>query len=57
MIIKNKKILIVTSRFYIEISASLEKECIETINSNGFGHDIIDMTAGTSKAPGTSIIS
>ena len=41
--IKSKKILIVTSRFYNEISASLEKECIETIKSNGFGYDVIDV--------------
>jgi 6,7-dimethyl-8-ribityllumazine synthase len=43
MNIKIKKILIVTSRFYNEISASLEKECIETIHSNGFGYDVIDV--------------
>ena len=43
MNIKSKKILIVTSRFYNEISASLEKECIETIHSNGFGYDVIDV--------------
>ena len=43
MNIKSKKILIVTSRFYNEISESLEKECIETINSNGFGYNIIDV--------------
>jgi 6,7-dimethyl-8-ribityllumazine synthase len=43
MNIKSKKILIVTSRFYNEISASLEKECIETIKSNSFGYEIIDV--------------
>ena len=43
MNINSKNILIVTSRFYNEISESLEKECIETINSNGFGYNIIDV--------------
>ena len=43
MNIKSKKILIVTSRFYNEISTSLEKECIATINSNGFDYDVIDV--------------
>ena len=40
---KSKNILIVTSRFYSEISASLEKECIETVKSYGFSYDIIDV--------------
>ncbi|MBT3940156.1 MAG: 6,7-dimethyl-8-ribityllumazine synthase [Pelagibacterales bacterium] len=43
MSIKSKKILIVISRFYAEISASLEKECIETIKSYGFDYDVIDV--------------
>jgi 6,7-dimethyl-8-ribityllumazine synthase len=43
MNIKSKKILIVTSRFYNEISASLEKECIEIVNSNGFDYNVIDV--------------
>ena len=41
MDMESKKILIVTSRFYSEISASLEKECIETVKSYEFGYDII----------------
>ena len=40
---ESKNILIVTSRFYSEISESLEKECIETVKSYGFGYDIIDV--------------
>ncbi len=40
---KSKKILIVTSRFYSDISASLEKECIETVKSYGFGYDTIEV--------------
>jgi 6,7-dimethyl-8-ribityllumazine synthase len=43
MNIKSKKILIVTSRFYNEISASLEKECIEIVNSNGFDYNVINV--------------
>ena len=43
MNIKSKKILIVISRFYNKISASLEKECIETIKSKGFGYEVIDV--------------
>ena len=43
MNIKNNKILIVTSRFYSDISASLEKECIKTIKDHGLGYDIIDV--------------
>ena len=43
MDMKSKNILIVTSRFYSEISESLEKECIETVKSYGFGYDIIDV--------------
>ena len=43
MNIKSKNILVVTSRFYSEISASLEKECIETISSNGFGDEVVDV--------------
>ena len=43
MNIKNNKILIVTSRFYSDISANLEKECITTIKDHGFSHDIIDV--------------
>ena len=43
MDMESKNILIVTSRFYSEISASLEKECIETVKSYGFSYDIIDV--------------
>ena len=43
MNIKNNKILIVTSRFYSEISASLEKESIAVINKHGLDYDIIDV--------------
>ena len=43
MNIKNNKILIVTSRFYSEISASLEKESIVVINKHGLDYDIIDV--------------
>ena len=43
MNIKKNKILIVTSRFYSEISDSLEKECIAVINEHGLDYDIIDV--------------
>ena len=43
MNIKNNKILIVTSRFYSDISDSLEKECIKTIKDHGLSYDIIDV--------------
>ena len=43
MDIESKKILIVTSRFYSEISESLEKECIKTVKACEFGYDIIDV--------------
>ena len=39
----NKKILIVTSRFYNEISADLEKETIKTLEYNNYEFDIISV--------------
>ena len=39
----NNKILIVTSRFYSDISTNLEKEAILTINEHGLIYDIIDV--------------
>ena len=36
----NKKILVVTSRFYKEISDDLEKETIKTLEDNNYEFDI-----------------
>ena len=43
MNINSNKILIVTSRFYSEISSNLEKESILTIDDYGFKYEIIDV--------------
>ena len=39
----NKKILVVTSRFYKEISDDLEKETIKTLKYNNYEFDIISV--------------
>ena len=38
----NKKILIVSSNYYLDISNNLEKGAINTLNENGFSYELIN---------------